>query len=100
MARKRNTITLTTDAGYKIIKLYEMMDKLRERFVFKDGALAFMYNKNQDADNEVLDKLSKMAEIEGFCIDRVLYYDTVEEQEKDNQGLFFRSLRNEPKKPI
>jgi hypothetical protein len=94
---KLGTIVFTADDGDKIIKVYETLDKLRSRFVHKDNALAFMYSDTNDRPYNGLERgllcaLYKMAGIEPdyFFTAKVYVYDTVEEQEEDNQGPFFK----------
>jgi hypothetical protein len=96
MAKNLETVVYTTDASYKIIKAYETLDKLRKRFVYKKGKLAFMYSHpaytSEDKQEQgALYKLLSFADIEDFCLDSSEAYETSEEQNNDHEGRFFGS---------
>jgi hypothetical protein len=92
---KFETIVFTDNAGFKIVSLYETLDKLRKGFVNKDGALGFMFTDTADRPYNGLERgllytLYTAAGIEEFCLTSSTVYDTVEEQAKDNQGTYFK----------
>jgi hypothetical protein len=94
MVKELETVVYTTDASSKIIKAFEMLDKLRKRFVYKKDKLAFMYshlaNTSEDKqERDALYKLLLFAGIEDFCLDSSKVYETSEEQNNDHEGRFF-----------
>jgi hypothetical protein len=96
MAKELETIVYTTDASHLLIKAFEELDKLRKRFVYKYGKLAFMYSyeANSPEDKQERNELYKLLQFAGlpenvFPLSSSKVYESAEEQEADHDDVFF-----------